>query len=251
MTVQTRFDVLRQSTYFAGLPADELRNLAARLVEHRYRPGQVIFREGERCEALYVVLSGRVRTMKTSRDGREQTLHVFGPGRSFADIAAFDGGLHPGTAIAMKATTVALIPKTELTNLLLTHPQIAVAVIRLFAGRLRAFTQIVEDLSLRNVVARVASLLVTLAHGKSALVEEPANLTLGFTQEELAAMTGSVREVVQRALKTLEQSGAIEMSRRSVRVVDPRLLERWSRSPDSVGAELSSPKVRAASTKRR
>ena len=57
--------------------------------------------------------------MKTSPDGREQTLHVFGPGRSFADIAAFDGGLHPGTAIAMKATTVALIPKTELTNLLL------------------------------------------------------------------------------------------------------------------------------------
>jgi CRP/FNR family transcriptional regulator len=251
MTEPTRFDVLRQIPYFAGLPAGELRDLAGRLSEQRYRSGQVIFREGERCEALYLVLSGRVRTVKTSPEGREQTLHVFGPGRSFADIAAFDEGLHPGTAIAMKPTTVALIRKADLTNLILTHPQIALAVIRLFASRLRAFTQIVEDLSLRNVATRVASLLVALAHGEWSLVEEPASQTLRFTQEELAAMTGSVREVVQRALKTLEQTGAIEMSRGSVRIVDPPLLERWLRSQRTMEAESARPAKRRASGKRR
>jgi Crp-like helix-turn-helix domain len=80
---------------------------------------------------------------------------------------------------------------------------------------------------------------VALAHGKWSLVEEPASLTLRFTQEELPAMTGSVREVIQRALKMLEQAGAIQMSRGSVRIVEPPLLERWLRSEGTIEAKLA------------
>lgn len=228
----TRLDILRRVPYLASLSEDVLRQLAARLSVRRYRAGSVIFFKGDASQGLYFVLAGRVATFAASPDGREQVLHAFGPGRTFGDIAAFDDGAHPGTARATGASTVALIPKVELQRILAPSLQ----ALRLFASRLRAFTQIVEGLSLRPVVARIAGLLVDLARGEQTLVEDAASDALRLTQHQIAAMVGSVREVVQRELKVLEQAGAIALSRGEVRIIDVRKLERW-REGESKPAE--------------
>ena len=92
----------------------------------------------------------------------------------------------------------------------------------------------VEDLSLRTVVARVARLLVDRARGTQTLIEEPATSKPEYTQDEIAAMVGSVREVVQRALKTLEHVGLIQMARGRIQVIDPEALDGWTESESRV-----------------
>jgi CRP/FNR family cyclic AMP-dependent transcriptional regulator len=230
MDFGAKLELLRRTPYLRSLPAPELRALGTRLRERDYREGDVIFRRGDASEGLGIVLRGRVRTVITSPEGREQVLKMFGPGRTFADIAVFDDEPQPAEAIAVSETTVAFIPQADLLDLLRRHPDVAIEVIRLFASRLRAYKQMVEDLSLRTVVVRVARLLVARAHGTQTLVEDSASSSPEFTQDEIAAMVGSVREVVQRALKTLEHAGLIQMARGRVHIIDVEALDGWSGS---------------------
>jgi CRP-like cAMP-binding protein len=208
--------------------------LAPGLRERRYQAGDVIFRKGDPSEGLGVVLRGRVRTVISSPEGREQVLKMFGPGRTFADIAVFDDEPQPADAIAVSESTVVFISQADLIDLLKRHPEAAIEVIRLFATRLRAYKQMVEDLSLRTVVARVARLLVDRARGTQTLVEESASSSPEYTQDEIAAMVGSVREVVQRALKTLEHAGLIHMARGRIQIVDVEALDGWSEAESPV-----------------
>jgi CRP-like cAMP-binding protein len=216
------------------------------LRERHYRAGAVIFRKDERCEGLFIVLSGRVRTSITSIEGREQVLKVFGPGRTFADIPVFDDEPLPADAVAVTDSTVVIVSQSDVRDLLRRHPEVALDVIRLFASRLRAYKLVVEDLSLRDVVGRVARLLRDHARGEATLVEDSASLNLRYTQNELAAMVGSVREVVQRALKALEDAGVIQMTRGRIRITDVEALDVWMEfegvtgAPDVTGTHLAS-----------
>jgi CRP/FNR family cyclic AMP-dependent transcriptional regulator len=230
---------LQQIPYFRSLPPPELRALETRLSARRYRAGEVIFRKGDQSEGLCIVVDGRVKTVITSPEGREQILKVFGPGRTFADIAVFDDEPQPAEAVAVTESLIAFLPQAMLFDLLRRHPDVAIDVIRLFASRLRAYKQIVEDLSLRTVVARVARLLVDRARGTHILVEDSPTASPRYTQDELAAMVGSVREVVQRALKTLEHAGLIHLTRGRIQVIDAEALESWAESTSNVSGPFS------------
>ena len=223
-------DALRQVPYFAEVEPDLLKRLAAQVRERKLEPGELILMEGDPCEGLYFVISGRVKVFKLSAEGKEQVLRILGPGRTFNDVPVFDGGPNPGSAAAMEAATVSLIPKAQIHRLVEQQPKVAKAVIRLLASRLRALTLVIEDLSLRSVVARVAKLLLDCTRGHQTLVESGAGACARLTQQQIAAMTGSVREVVQRALKTLEKDGAVRLERARVVVLDAKALERWSES---------------------
>jgi CRP/FNR family cyclic AMP-dependent transcriptional regulator len=230
MDFAAKLELLRQVPYLRSVPAADLQTLATSLRERRYQSGDVIFRKGDTSEGLGVVLRGRVRTVTTSPEGREQVLKVFGPGRTFADIAVFDDEPQPAEANAVSDTTVTFIPQADLLGLFKRYPDAAIDAIRLFASRLRAYKQMVEDLSLRTVVARVARLLVDRARGAQTLIEDSATSSPEYTQDEIAAMVGSVREVVQRALKTLEHVGLIQMARGRIQIVDVEALDSWDES---------------------
>jgi CRP-like cAMP-binding protein len=236
MDLSTQLELIKRIPYFASLPPREVRELATRLREHFYRAGDVIFRKGDRCEGLFIVLSGRVRSVVTSVDGREQVLRVFGPGRTFADIPVFDDEPMPADAISMTDSTVAVLSRCDVLDLLRRRPEVSLDVIRQFASRLRAYKLVVQDLSLRDVVGRVASMLRDRALGHGTLIEDSASVHIRYTQEEIAAMVGSVREVVQRALKTLERAEVIEMTRGEIRIIDVDGLSVWSESDRMVDA---------------
>lgn len=159
-------DVLRQILYFAGLEAGLLKDLARQVRERTYRTGEVILLEGEPCEGLYFVISGRVKVFKVSGEGKEQVLRILGPGRTFNAVAVFGGGPNPGSVSALEASTIGYVPKAQILALVEHHPKVAKAVIRLLASRLRALTLMIEDLSLRSVVARVAKLLLDTPSAK-------------------------------------------------------------------------------------
>jgi CRP/FNR family transcriptional regulator len=233
MIMTAMVDALRQVPYFADLEAGLLKELAGQVRERKYKAGEIVLLEGEPCEGLYFVIGGRVKVFKVSGEGKEQVLRILGPGRTFNDVPVFDGGPNPGSIAAIEASTIGFLPKAQVLALVEKQPKVAAVVIRLLASRLRALTLMIEDLSLRGVAARVAKLLLDCTRGHETLVEG-AGGTGGacarLTQHQIAAMTGSVREVVQRALKALEKDGAIKLERARVVVLDVKGLERWSES---------------------
>lgn len=208
----------------------DIARLARRVEVREFPAGSVVLTEGDPCAGRGVVVSGEVRVVRSSVEGREQVLRILGPGRSFNDVAAVDGGPNPGSVVASLPATVALLPHRAFLRLLDDHPLLARAVLELVAQRLRSVVEIVEDSALHSVVGRVARVLLRCADGERALMEGAPDACEHITQEDIAAMTGSVREVVQRALKHLEQEGAIELGRAEVHITDPATLRRAAQS---------------------
>jgi CRP-like cAMP-binding protein len=237
----TGLDSLHAIPYFAGLDRSAFRDLADAVRERVYRKDERVLLEDEPCRGLYIVVAGRVKVFKLSAGGQEQVLRILGPGRTFNDVPVFDGGPNPAGVSALQESRIALIPRERILALMDRHPRMAQAVIRVLAARLRAMTVLVEDLTFRSVVARVAKLLLDCAAGREILVEDRAGACARLTQQQIATMTGSVREVVQRALKTLEREGAIAMGRARIRILDPATLERWSAPTGAVPARTPTP----------
>lgn len=205
--------------YFTGLDAEDLRRLAGEVLERSFARGEILFLAGEPCRGLYVVKSGRVRIFKSSPKGREQVLLIANQGDSFNDVPVFDGGPNPASASALEPSVVYIILKESLLSLVADCPA-AQAVIRMFATRLRYLTTVVEDFSFLSVVNRLAKMLLDLAAAEGGTAPIPR-----LTQDEMAAMVGSVRDVIGRALKTLERTGAIKIEGQRIMVTDPGKLK--------------------------
>ena len=210
---------LRQVDYFQELPEADLTHLRELAVAQRLDAGQVLFLEGEPCLGMYLVGQGRVRIYKVSPEGREQVLRLARAGDSFAEVPVFDGGPNPASADAMEASLVYLFPTADLLALVRASPEFALHVLRVFARRVRHLTLLVEDLSFRQVTARVAKLLLQTAREEGAAGGR-------LTQQEMAAMIGTAREVVARTLRSLEAQGAITIERGRIVILKPELLER-------------------------
>lgn len=225
MATRTKLSELAGIPYFAGLDEQVLDRLQGLVWERVYRRNEVVFLEGDPCEAVFFLMSGKVMILKTSPEGREQVLRVMGPGETFNEVPIFDGGPNPATVQALEQARVLAIGRGELLHLIDHYPQVGMNVLRTFAARLRELTALVGDLSFRHVTGRVARALLQLSDESAASsgAGEPPKLRL--TQQELAAMAGTVREVVSRSLRTLEQEGAIRVERHRIVLLDAAKLE--------------------------
>ncbi len=217
MAVQAGF--LKSLEYFAGLSETELEPLKRLFFEKTYARGETIALEGEAGTALFFVVSGAVKLFKTSVGGKEQILRIVRPGESFNEIALFDGEANPFGAQAMTEVTLLGLKKEHLDAVLREHPRIALNVIRVLAARLRQSIALVEDLAFRRVISRVARVLLEYAGNRAV---PGARLT----QQEMAALAGTAREVVARSLKTLEDEGIIRVERNQIIVKDRDALEK-------------------------
>src|SRR5215211_333607 len=200
---------LRRTALFGELDDATLGALAARAVERRYGRDEVLFLAGEEARGLFVIVEGAVRAFRESLDGREQVIHVERAGATVAELPVFDDGPYPSTVAADEATSVLFIDKRDVRRLSLEHPEIALAALKVLAGRLRRCAELVEALSLREVGQRLARLLLTEARVRGARTGKGFDVTLTLTNQQIAARVGSVREVVSRALARLQQDGLI------------------------------------------
>jgi len=212
---RTRYrDLLRGTPYFARLSDAMLDEVVAIAIPRRYGLGQRLFTEGHNeghC-SLHIVETGLVRVFKTSAEGREQVLRLMRPGDAFADVPVFDGGTYPASADAVEPSSVLALPRDALMPLMDRYPEIAIGALQNLAERLRHMTSLVEDLSLRRVMSRVARLLL----------EHPDEIHL--TQSQMATMVGTAREMVNRSLHTLEDRGVIQLRGQEIRILDPQKL---------------------------
>ena len=208
-------EMLRKIPYFSMLSMDELAQVAAITVERHFNRGDLILIEGETEGSLYYVCSGLIKVFKASPEGKEQVLRLVGAGYTFNDVPALDGGPNPASAAAVEPGMVYVIRRSGLRKLITTRPEVAEAVVLTLAKTLRHLVALVEDLSLRHVTARVAKIL----HDQEISAQQGQQVHR-LTQTEMAALVGSTREVVGRALKELETAGAIEMRHGQAIVLD-------------------------------
>jgi CRP-like cAMP-binding protein len=230
-------DLLREIPYFAELDPEGLARLERVIRRRRYDAGDQILVEGERCEGLYFVIDGQVRLVRTSSDGREHVLGVLGPGATFNDAAVFAEGPNSDNAVAIGPTKVGLVPRAEIMALMARYPQVGRAALKILSARQRSLTGMVEDLALRDVTSRVARLLLGCIGRHEHMIEKADQACARITHQEIASMVGSVREVVQRALKHLERDGAIKLERGRIHVRDAAKLERWVRADEGAGRQ--------------
>jgi CRP-like cAMP-binding protein len=204
------FDTLDQQTQ---------QQIAEHMHHHTFPAGQVIVLSGETTRAVYLVVQGVVRIQRSSPEGREYVLHSLGPGECFNLSSALDGGVNLATVTALTDTQVYAIPVDVFCHTVSEHPELALALLGHLADRVRSLSDAVEDLALYTVRTRLARCLLAPTNGDAPTVKY-------WTQGELAAHIGTVRDVVGRTLRTFSREGLIRRERGRVVVTDPAGLRR-------------------------
>lgn len=220
-----RPDALRQAPLFATLAPDDLAQVALVTVERRYERGDIIILAGQEGGALYFVRKGLVKVFRTSEEGKEQTLRLIGPGYTFNDVPALDGGPNPASAMAMEPTVALMTSGVELRRLIAERPGVALATVHTLATALRSLVGLVDDLSFRHVRGRVAKILLEQEQQEQGEPSDGAARHHRLTQQEIAAMAGTAREMVGRALKELEAAGAIRSEHGRITVLSRERLQ--------------------------
>jgi CRP/FNR family transcriptional regulator len=211
---------LQTLTFFAGLPEPTLESLAKEAVWLEYEGGEIIFLEGEQANGLYFLQSGWVKVVKSNPSGREQVLRFMEPGDTFNEVGVFANQPNPATAVALEPAGIWLLPRQTLTRALRQNPDFAQHALAKMAERVLHLVTLVADLSLRPVTGRLARLITDDA--VDGVLQRPR----WYTQTELAARLGTVPDVVQRALRQLENDGLIKVERQQIRILDaPALAE--------------------------
>jgi CRP-like cAMP-binding protein len=224
-TNETRMQALRENRYLKGLENPILAELAEHTRLLFFEGEESIFLEGQSCQGLYILESGRVKVYKYSPAGREMIINVLDAGESFNEVPVFDEGNNPVNVATLLDTRVWLIEAQALRAVIAKHPRAAQQIIINLSQNLRMLVDKVAELSFYTVTGRLARLLRDL----------PASQLAGsgpqrITQDDLAARIGTVREVVARSLKELENCGAIEVQRGKIQILDESILVDWEGS---------------------
>jgi CRP/FNR family transcriptional regulator len=166
-----------------------------------------------------------VRIFKTSVNGREQVLNIDGPGSSVAELPVFDGGNYPASVAAVDEATLLFVSKQDFQSLCLTHPEVALKVLRVVGARLRRLVGIIEELSFTTVRHRLAAFLLRSAQREGRQTPAGTEILLPANNQELASQIGTVRELVSRNLSRLQAAGLIQIDGRTVLISNLKALE--------------------------
>jgi CRP/FNR family transcriptional regulator len=215
---------IREIPLFAGLVDEQIQWLAVIVEKRKYSRGKVIFTEGEEATGLYVLHIGRVKIYKLSSEGKEQILHIFGPGEPFGEVAVFAGGQFPAYAEALEVSETLFFPRKKIVELLTKDPSMAMNMLAMLSKRLKYFTQLVENLSLKEVPQRLAAYLLVLATIK----DKRDTVELDIAKGQLASLLGTIPETLSRILSKMTIQGYIEVEGRQIKLLDRRSLENIS-----------------------
>jgi len=206
---------------FQGLPRKQHEDLSMIVVDQVFRRGQLIFSEGDEGNGFYVLISGRVKVSKISPEGKEQILHFFGPGEPFGEVAVFAGKNFPANAETLAESRVFFFPRLAFIDLIGKNPALALNMMAVLSSRLRRLTNLVEDLSLKEVPGRLAAYLLLLSEkNKRAMKVE-----LEVSKNQLASLLGTIPETLSRILARMTREKLINLDGKKVDIVNRKALE--------------------------
>ncbi len=211
--------LLKTVPLFAGLADADLDALQAICRLRDGQRGELLFSDGEQAEGFFVVLDGKVKVYKLSAEGKERILHIVHPGGTFAEAAIFGNGLYPAYAEPLLPSRLLFIPKAGFLELLAGNSRIAINMIAGLSRFLRQFAQQIEELTFKDVPARLARYLLDLSKGRRITVELPVS------KSQLASNLGTVSETFSRSLRKMIDDDLIRVSGKKVEILDVARLE--------------------------
>ncbi len=212
---------LQSVPLFQDLPAQQIQELKDNSQSLSFDKGQTIFSQDEPGKGFYVLLQGRVKVYKLSLEGKEQILHIFGPGEPIGEVPVFAGETFPAHAQALEASTLRFFPRDRLISLFQKDPHLAMNMLAVLSKRLRQFTRMIEDLSLKELPNRLAAYLVHLQDASGGQEQ----ISLDVTKGTLANILGTTQETLSRTLRRMAESGIIAMDRRTITILSDGRLE--------------------------
>jgi CRP-like cAMP-binding protein len=206
---------------FDGLSQKQYAELASIVVDHSYQRGQIIFAEGDEGTGFYVLIAGKVKIFKLSPEGKEQILHVLGPGEPFGEAAVFVGQPFPAHAETLEKSRIFFFPRAAFIELIKGDPSMALNMLAILSLRLRKFTALVEDLSLKEVPGRLAAYLFYMSEQR----DGSDDLKLDIAKNQLASLLGTIPETLSRILTRMVRQGLIRLDGSRIKIVDRQGLE--------------------------
>lgn len=203
-------------SFFSNLDQSVLQQVIQLAHEHQYVAGETIFNEGQRCAGLHIITDGLVRIFRMNSEGRLHTLSLLRSPSSFNEVAAVDGSVNPYNAVAVTQARILVLSHQNLLHLMSTQSAILLNTVKALARLNREYIERLEDMTFRTIPARIAKLFLHEASYADQIAETPSQLT----QEEMAAILGTTREVVGRALRNLLNTGLLKKKGRSIYIGD-------------------------------
>jgi CRP/FNR family transcriptional regulator len=223
-------DVIARIPLFSGLNESQLAQFQGIAQEKHFGKGELIFSEGEEGIGFYVILSGTVKIFKLSPDGKEHILHIFNSGQTFGEVPVFAGENFPANAEALLDTWTLFFRRTAFVALLQKNPALSLKLLADLSLKLRQFTVQIENLSLKEIPARLATYLLYLAEEQN-LSDQ---ITLGISKGQLASLLGTIPETLSRIFAKLSSQALIEVDGRKIRLLDLAGLKDLARSGKSL-----------------
>ncbi len=221
--------MVRRAPLFAALDDTAIAGLMESMEHSRMERGDVLFREGDRGDRLYVITEGKIKLGRTSPDGRENLLAILGPGEMFGELSLFDPGPRTATATAIAETQLIALGNEQLHAFLAAHPRVAATLLAALARRLRRTNENLADLVFTDVPGRVAKALLDLSSRFGRPADHGVLVAHDLTQEELAQLVGASRETVNKALADFAGRGWLKLEARAVLIQDVERLQRRAR----------------------
>ena len=221
--------VLRRAPLFDALDEEDARALRRQMAEVKLSRGEHLFMEGDDGDSLYVVIDGKMKLTRAAADGRENLLSVIGPGEMFGELSLFDPRPRTSSASAVTDAVLASLKHEALIPWLRERPDVSMHMLRALAQRLRRANDVTADLVFTDVPGRVAKNLLDLADRFGQQEPDGLHVHHDLTQEELAQLVGASRETVNKALADFAARGWLQISARSVLILDAERLRRRAR----------------------
>ena len=215
-------EILGRSLLFEGLPPDHLDELTDIAINKSYSRGETIFFEDDDANGFYMVGEGKVKIFKLSPMGKEHILHIFGQGEPFGEVPVFHGRPFPATAEALVKTETLFFPRIRFIQLVENNPSIALNMLAVLSLRLRRFATQIENLSLKEVPARLAGYLIYLSREQGG----GDVVTLEISKGQLASLLGTIPETLSRIFARMSEEGLIRVDGKVISLLDPEALVR-------------------------
>lgn len=215
---------LKKNPLFSGLDEEGLQKILGICRLQLLDKGQVLFHQGEEAHGFFLVIRGRIKIYRLSLNGQEYIMRIVGPGETMAEAAVFSGKTFPASAEALEESRVYYLPKEEFKELIRENPQLALNMMTGLSLLLRELTQQVDDLSLKEVSARLARYLLNEAEKSGDVPRDGQRIPLTLKKNLLAARLGTIGETLSRTLAKMKQKQLIEMEKETIRLLQVKAL---------------------------
>jgi CRP/FNR family transcriptional regulator len=219
--MEKKLSFITVTPLFNGLSETQLQEIRSIAVDRFYEKGNTIFLEGDDGDGFFIVVDGRVKIFKVSSDGKEQILHIYGPGHPFGEVPVFSGQKFPANAVCLAKSHLIFFPRIAFVDLISSYPSLALNMLAVLSMRLREFTIQIENLSLKEVPGRLASYLLYLATEQ----KQREKVNLPISKGQLAGLLGTIPETLSRIFTRMASGELVIINGPQITILDRAGLE--------------------------